>query len=452
MERRLPSVDRLLRMTELESLVIREGQGPTTDLVREILAEHRARSSAPSIPDLTAEIVGRAPTYFRPSLRPVINATGVIIHTNLGRAPLSDEALEAMTSVGRGYSNLEFDLEDGGRGSRTVHLEKSIVSVTGAESAMAVNNNASALLLVLSALCSEREVVISRGQAVEIGGGFRIPDVMKQSGARLVEVGTTNRTYLSDYEAAIGNETAALIRVHSSNFRVVGFTSSVEVAELVSLAQRKRIIVLDDLGSGCLLDTRQFGLGHEPTVQDSVAAGADLVMFSGDKLLGGPQAGLIAGRRKLIEQLKKHPLARALRMDKASIAALNATLRHYQRGEALTRIPVWKMIAMSARDIERRARRWQRAVPRISTLVSGKSMVGGGSLPEESLPTTLVAISEAEGIRTDEIARNLRALPRSIVARVARDHVLLDPRTVDPRDDRYVVSELAKLSATALPS
>jgi L-seryl-tRNA(Ser) seleniumtransferase len=427
----------------------REGAAPVTDLVREVLAEHRAESSAPATTDLVAEVLDRARTHFQPSLRPVINATGVIIHTNLGRAPLSPEAQGAMAAVSRGYSNLEFDLEGGGRGSRSAHLEKSLISVTGAESAMAVNNNASALLLVLSALCAGREVVISRGQAVEIGGGFRIPDVMKQSGASLVEVGTTNRTYLADYEAAMGEETAALIRVHTSNFRVIGFTSTVDLPDLVALARRKGLLVLDDLGSGCLLDTRPFGLGYEPTVQESVAAGADLVMFSGDKLLGGPQAGIVVGRRKLIEQLKRHPLARALRMDKGSIAALNATLRHYQRGEALDRVPVWRMIAMPLSVISRRARRWQRAAGPIATVVEGRSMIGGGSLPAESLPTTLVAVSEAEGLRPEEVARAMRSLPTPIVARVARNQLLLDPRTVDPGDDRYVATELARISPAA---
>ena len=283
----------------------------------------------------------------------MINATGVIIHTNLGRAPLSDATIEAMAAVGRSYSNLEFDLDSGGRGSRYDHLEQLLVRVTGAEAAMAVNNNAAALLLALSALCQGREVVISRGQLVEIGGGFRVPDVMAQSGAHLVEVGTTNRTRLADYSAAIGENTAALMRVHESNFRVIGFTESVSIDELAPLARERGVLSMDDLGSGCLLDPRPYGLAAEPTPQASLRAGADLVLFSGDKLLGGPQAGIIVGRKDLIATLRRHPLARALRLDKTSIAGLNATLLHYVKGEATREVPVWRMISMPLEDIER---------------------------------------------------------------------------------------------------
>lgn len=446
MERRLPSVDRILRDSAVAELLGREGVAPVTDLVRHVLKEHRDAGQAPSLTALVEEVQSRAGIHFRPSLRGVVNATGVIIHTNLGRAPLSDEAISAMEEVSRGYSNLEFDLAQGSRGSRLGHLERALVAVTGAEAALAVNNNASALLLVLSALCRGREVVISRGQAVEIGGGFRIPDVMNQSSCRLVEVGTTNRTYLADYEGAISEETAALIRVHSSNFRVVGFTASVSLEDLTGLAQRRRLLLLDDLGSGCLIDTSQFGLVREPLVQESVEDGADLVMFSGDKLLGGPQAGIIVGRRRLIDALKRHPLARALRMDKASIAALEATLGHYRRGEALAKVPVWRMISMPVTEIQRRAKGWLRASGGLAKLVAGNSVVGGGSLPEESLPTMLLAIPQSEGVDPQAVASKLRALPRPIVGRVAQRQLLLDPRTVHPRDDRYVADQLRELS------
>ena len=310
--------------------------------------------------------------------------------------------------------------------------------LTGAEGAIAVNNNASALLLTLSALAQGREVIISRGQAVEIGGGFRIPDVMLQSGARLVEVGTTNRTYLRDYESAITPETVAIMRVHASNFRVIGFTTSPSIHELGSLAQKRGLLLLDDLGSGCLLDTTQFGLAPEPTVGESIAAGADLVLFSGDKLLGGPQAGIIVGREELIAQLRRHPLARAVRMDKASIAALTATLHHYLRGEALTKVPVWRMIATPVRDIERRARRWARAVGAAARVVDGRSMIGGGSLPEESLPSKLVAVS-GDGAYVAALARRLRTADPPVVARIEHDALLLDPRTVRPDEDRALV-------------
>ena len=446
MKPRLPSVDSILRQPAIAELVQREGQGATTELIRSVLSEHRRALTTPSADDLVEEIGALATVYFQPSLRPVINASGVIIHTNLGRAPLSADAVAAMEGVSRGYSNLEFDLEQGMRGARSVHVEEALTAVTGAEAGMVVNNNASALLLALTELCRDAEVVISRGQAVEIGGGFRIPDVMSQSGARLVEVGTTNRTYISDYESAVSVETAALVRVHSSNFRVSGFTHSVSLAEMAELARSKRVLLLDDLGSGCLLDTSQFGLSVEPLVQQSVQAGADLVMFSGDKLLGGPQAGIIVGRRRLIDRLKRHPLARALRMDKGSLAALHATLRHYQRGEALSKLPVWQMISMPEDRIRRRANRWRRASPATATVKAGRSMIGGGSLPEESLPTAVLAISQAEGIQPEEVARELRMLPRPIIGRVARGELLLDPRTVDPGDDSYVATQLSRLT------
>jgi L-seryl-tRNA(Ser) seleniumtransferase len=443
---RLPSVDLVLRQGQVRSLAMDHGLEPVTELVRSVLAEHRSsRPAIPTLSQLISEIDERARRDFLPSLRGVVNATGVVIHTNLGRAPLSEDALRAIRDVSRGYSNLEFDLAGGQRGSRYAHLEDLLCKVSGAEAAMAVNNNASALFLVLSAFCRDKEVIISRGQLVEIGGGFRIPDVMAQSGARLVEVGTTNRTYLADYERAISEHMAALVRVHSSNFRTVGFTAEAPIGELAELAHANRLMLLDDLGSGCLIDTTQFGLQPEPLVQSSVAAGADLVMFSGDKLLGGPQAGLIVGRRRLIDQLRSHPLSRVLRMDKASIAALNATLKHYWKGEALEKVPVWRMIAASEESLRRRARSWQRAVGSVAGVRAGRSMVGGGSLPGESLPTTLLKIPEAEGVKPEVLANTLRNLPRPIVARVAGGSLLLDPRTVDPSDDRYVSSTLDRI-------
>ena len=315
---------------------------------------------------------------------------------------------------------------------------------------MAVNNNAAAVLLALSALATGqaaletgREVVISRSQLVEIGGGFRIPDVMAQSGCRLAEVGTTNRTYLRDYEAAITEDTAALMRVHSSNFKIVGFTASVTLEELAQLARDRGLVLIDDLGSGCLLDTTQFGLPPEPTPRDSIAAGADIALFSGDKLLGGPQAGIIAGKREAVEKLRRHPLARALRMDKASIAALAATFNHYLKDEALEKIPVWRMIATPLDAVARRAKRWARAAgdgaPSDSVnIIDGRSLIGGGSLPEEGLPTKLLAIRG----EADTLARRLREHETPVIARIERDTVLLDPRTVHPREDKIVVAAL----------
>jgi L-seryl-tRNA(Ser) seleniumtransferase len=396
---------------------------------------------APDEGQIIENVLSLAEAVLRPSLRPVINATGVIIHTNLGRAPLSEETIDAMATASRGYSNLEFDLEAGERGSRYAHMEAALVRLTGAEAAMAVNNNASALLLTLSALCRDREVIISRGQAVEIGGGFRIPDVMRQSGARLVEVGTTNRTYLRDYEGAITEETRAIMRVHASNFRIIGFTESPGIESIARRAHEHGLLLLDDLGSGCLINPRPFGLAHEPTVQESVKAGADLTLFSGDKLLGGPQAGVIIGRRSVIDDLRRHPLARAVRMDKATIAGLNATLLHYLRGEALEKVPVWRMIAMPLKEIERRAARWARTAGSSAKLVDGRSMVGGGSLPEESLPTKLLAIA-ADGVRLAEIARRLRTGDPAVVGRIENDCLLLDPRTVRPDEDAALLKAL----------
>jgi L-seryl-tRNA(Ser) seleniumtransferase len=313
--------------------------------------------------------------------------------------------------------------------------------VTGAEAAIAVNNNAAAVLLALSALCQSREVIISRGQLVEIGGGFRVPDVMAQSGAHLVEVGTTNRTRLADYSAAIGENTAALMRVHESNFRVIGFTESVSIDELAPLARDGAVLSIDDLGSGCLLDPRPYGLAAEPTPQGSLRAGADLVLFSGDKLLGGPQAGIIVGRKDLIATLRRHPLARALRLDKTSIAGLNATLLHYVKGEATREVPVWRMISTPLADIDQRASRWASEIGSGSHVVDGVSMVGGGSLPGESLPTRLLSIPASSG-SADDLARALRGSKTPVIGRIDHNELCFDPRTVDPRQDEALIEAL----------
>jgi L-seryl-tRNA(Ser) seleniumtransferase len=440
--RSLPSVDRMLSDERIRALSTRCAADTVVDLVREELEATRGRIRAgeepPGFAQIAAAIVGRAEALLEPTLHPVVNATGVIIHTNLGRAPLSDETLAAMAAVGRGYSNLEFDLDAGERGSRYVHLEEMLRRLTGAEAAMAVNNNASAVLLTLSALAQGREVIVSRGQLVEIGGGFRIPDVIRQSRACLVEVGTTNRTYLEDYEATIGEDTAALMRIHASNFRIVGFTDSVPLPDLARLAHQRGLLLIDDIGSGCLLDTTPFGLAAEPTPQESLKAGADVTLFSGDKLLGGPQAGIIVGRQAVLAALRHHPLARAMRMDKASIAGLAATLSHYVRGEAIEKVPVWHMITAPTEALGRRARRWARAVGADAAVVEGRSMVGGGSLPEEGLPTRLLAIRSHPRLSAEVVARRLRAHRPPVIPRIERDTLLLDPRTVDPREDRVV--------------
>jgi L-seryl-tRNA(Ser) seleniumtransferase len=475
--RGLPSVDRLLADERMRALSAQYSGATVVALAREELSAAReaiGRGEQPPKLELLVEAIDRrARAALTPSLRAAINATGVILHTNLGRAPLSDDAIAAIADVTRGYSNLEFDLEAGERGSRHAHLEEQVRRLTGAEAAFAVNNNAAAVLLTLSALAHHREVIISRGQLVEIGGGFRIPDVMAESGAFLMETGTTNRTYLRDYEEAITEQSAALMRVHASNFKVIGFTASVPLGEMAQLAHERGLLLIDDLGSGCLLDTTRFGLAAEPTPQESVAAGADIVLFSGDKLLGGPQAGIIAGRRELVERLRRHPMARALRLDKASIAGLAATLDHYLRDEALEQVPVWRMIAAPVDAIARRARRWARAAGGGARVIDGRSMIGGGSLPEESLPTKLLAIGGGEAAvaeagtprlqqdrrrgsrsgkpglrrvnnvpRAEELSRRLRAFAPPVIARVERDTVLLDPRTVHPREDRTVIEAL----------
>ncbi len=357
--RSLPSVDRLLAVPALMSFAEEHGHTVTLEAVRAALVDARSRlaegESAPDLAALAEDALARARDTVTGTLVPVINATGVIVHTNLGRAPLSHSAYAAMESVASGYSNLEYDLEAGEHGSRYIHTEDLLRKLTGAEAALVVNNNAGAVFLTLSALAREREVVISRGQLVEIGGGFRIPDVLRQSGARLVEVGTTNRTHKSDYEGALSSETALLLRVHSSNFKQIGFTAEVALTDMVSLARAAGVLVIDDLGSGTLLDTSRYGLAREPMIQESIMAGADLVTFSGDKLLGGPQAGLIVGRADLVGRLRQHPLARALRVDKATLSALQATLLHYLRGEAEREIPVWRMISTPREILSARA-------------------------------------------------------------------------------------------------
>ncbi|MCC7511329.1 MAG: L-seryl-tRNA(Sec) selenium transferase, partial [Anaerolineae bacterium] len=361
--RDLPSVEQLLQTPRLADLAARFGRPLALDALRFSLDE--ARGAAKSGVDLPPRdsLVSRAEAildeWTRPTLQPVVNATGVILHTNLGRAPMSRAALDAMTLAARGYSNLEFDLSTGRRGSRTVHAEALLQKLTGAESALVVNNNAGAVLLVLSALAKGRRVVIARTQLVEIGGSFRVPDVMKQSGAKLAEVGATNKVHLKDYKEALTDGAAMVLRAHRSNFKIVGFTEEPPLEKIANLAHEFHVPFVDDLGSGALLDTAKFGLGHEPTVQESLAAGADLVCFSGDKLLGGPQAGIIVGRKDLLDKIKRHPLARAVRADKLCLAALTATLLHYLKDEATREVPVWRMISMEPRAVKVRAEAWR---------------------------------------------------------------------------------------------
>jgi L-seryl-tRNA(Ser) seleniumtransferase len=384
-----------------------------------------------------------------PSLRPAINATGVIVHTNLGRAPLADEALERAAAVARGYSNLEFDLDAGTRGHRHVHAERLVRDLTGAEAALVVNNNAAAVLLVLAALAAGREAIVSRGELVEIGGGFRVPDVMAQSGAVLREVGTTNRTRVDDYAVAIGERTALLLRVHPSNFTIEGFTERPRVEDLAALARRFTLPLVEDLGSGWLggaIETPP-ALAGEPSVADSLAAGADVVTFSGDKLLGGPQAGLIAGRRALIDRIRTHPLMRAVRADKVTYAALEATLALWAQPARRRRIPVYRMLTMSADEIDRRARAVAAALSGVAGLesrtVDGESTIGGGSAPGSALPTRLLAVRRA-GMSAAALEAHLRGGTPPIVARIQDDAVVIDLRTVRNDDDRTIVARCAQ--------
>lgn len=428
--RDLPSVDRLLREPALAALP----HDLALHAARDVLDEARAATHNGGWPyrleDLPRLIQDRVRDASQPPLRPVLNASGVIIHTNLGRAPLSQAALRAGAEASEGYSNLEYDLARGQRGSRHNLVTDLLRRLTGAEDALVTNNNAAAVLLILSALGQGREAIISRGQLVEIGGGFRIPDVMRQSGVNLVEVGTTNRTYAADFQNAITPETALLLRVHSSNFVQVGFVHQPELEDLVEVGRKHELPVVDDLGSGSLLDTARFGLATEPMVQTSVAAGMSLVAFSGDKLLGGPQAGIIVGRSSLIAQLRRHPLMRAIRPDKLTLAALGATLVHYVRGEAEREVPVWRMISTTSEALRARAEALAQSLGGSS--LETRSAIGGGSMPGQSQPSWAVALPTQSA---DELAAQLRRANPPVIARIQDDRVLLDLRAVLPEQD-----------------
>ena len=432
--RELPSVDAVLMDDQVRSLAGSMAPWAVADLVREVL--ERARTAAvrgaavPTAADVSKEVVTAASAW-RSWPRSVINATGVVLHTNLGRAPLSQAAVSAASTAASAYGDLEYDLKSGIRGSRQAVPGELLRRVTRAEAAIVVNNNASAVLLGLSALAGGKQVITSRGEAVEIGGGFRVPDVLRASGAELVEVGTTNRTYAQDFERAISEHTGAILAVHASNFRTVGFTHAPSLAELVDLGSRYSVPVLHDLGSGCLLDTSMYGLAHEPTPQESLGAGVDVAFFSADKLLGGPQAGLIVGKRQPVTELSGHPLARAVRADKMTLAALSETLLHYLRGEAEREVPIWRMISAADTQIEERAQELQRSAGSRGCVVPTRSTVGGGSLPGETLPSWAVSIEPGSG-GADALTAALRRGNPPIIGRIEDGRVLLDPRTVLP--------------------
>jgi len=443
----IPSIEQLRQRAAVRTLEERYGRDALVGALRDAAAALRdslARGDTlPSGEDAAAESIAREAERrlergFEPSLRRAINATGVVIHTNLGRAPLAASALGRIAELGAGYSNLEYDVARGARGSRTIHAEMLLTRITGAEAAAVVNNNAAATLLMLAALGSGREVLISRGELVEIGGGFRVPDVMAQSGAILREVGTTNRTRAGDYAAALGERTALILRVHPSNFRIEGFTERPSLEELVSLGRQFNVPVAEDLGSGALLPI----VKGEPLVGESLSAGADVVCFSGDKLLGGPQAGILVGKRELIDRVRKHPLMRALRVDKLTYAALEATLLEYLAGRATQAVPVARMLAMKAHEIEPRARALASALVRAgweASVIDGRSAVGGGSAPGVELPTKLVAIRRS-GLSADAIENALRKNDPPVIARIENDRVVVDLRTVAEADDAIVIA------------
>jgi L-seryl-tRNA(Ser) seleniumtransferase len=458
----IPAVERVLQEPLLRA-ALEQGDLPrkvTVEAVRDVLEDARRAIRAGETVDLdparlARAVVGVAHAKIAPRLVRVVNASGVVLHTNLGRAPLGCEAMEAMQRV-MGYCNIEYDLAKGRRGYRHDSVEGLIRELTGAEAALVTNNNAAAVLLALTALARGREVVVSRGELVEIGGAFRVPDVMVQSGGLLREVGTTNKTYLRDYEHAITPETALLLKVHRSNYRILGFTAEVSLAELVNLGSRSGISVMEDLGSGCLVDLSQYGLEQEPTVQDAVATGADLVTFSGDKLLGGPQAGILAGRKEAIECCSRHPLMRALRPDKVTFAALEATLAVYRDpAKAVARLPALAMLLKGEDALRVRAERLAEALrralqDRLQVAVrQDVSEVGGGSLPLQQLPTWVVELRQLEpGVSRIEAA--LRNHRPPVIARIREDALVLDPRTLREDEEETVVEALS--AATAEPS
>ena len=440
--RDIPSVDQILHNPLTEQLLGSYGHAWTVSAIRQL--QDDLRQTLPNLTEMPSDekLINSLETILKkqsqPSLRTVINATGVLLHTNLGRAPLSHAALAAVESVASGYSTLEYDLIKGKRGKRDVHASDLLARLTSGESALVVNNNAAAVLLALSALAKGKKVAISRSELVEIGGGFRIPDVMKQSGAKLLEVGTTNRVRLSDFEQAIAEGASMLLVAHQSNFKIIGFTEDPALEDLAKLAHQHNLPLMVDLGSGAFLDTAKYGLAHEPTVQEVLAKGADLVCFSGDKLLGGPQAGILVGHGDLLAKIRCHPLYRAIRADKLCLAALSATLEQYMKGKAELEIPLYMMLSRSLEDLTKQV---HRCIDRLQTgsALEGFSTVGGGSLPGETLPTCLLALKVKSPAK---LAALLREADPPIITRVQDDLLLIDPRTVLPWQEENLLKGL----------
>jgi L-seryl-tRNA(Ser) seleniumtransferase len=458
---KIPAVDRLLNSSLLVKLMARYPRSLVLQAIHQVLEEIRQEikardgfqdASKLSVESVSGRIGERLEILDRPSLKPLINATGIVVHTNLGRSLLAEKVLQKFGPVAGGYSNLEFDLDKGERGSRYIHIQEILKEITGSEAAMVVNNNAAAVFLSLDTLAKGREVIVSRGQLVEIGGSFRIPDVMKKSGAKLVEVGTTNKTHLRDYESAIGPDTALLLKVHQSNFQIIGFSEEVDTATLVNLGRKHGLPVMEDLGSGCFIDFSKYGLLKEPTVQDVVSQGVDVVTFSGDKMLGGPQSGIILGRKDLIEPIARNQLTRALRIDKLTLLALEETLRLYRDEQtAIREIPTLRMILQTYETLKAKARRLIRMIGEVDrenfslALSNGDSKVGGGALPLLSLPSSLVALSPGK-LSANTMEAWLRAYDPPVIARVEKERVLLDVRTIQDNEMKTVARAIRALA------
>jgi L-seryl-tRNA(Ser) seleniumtransferase len=457
--RKIPSLDSLLRQDAARALVREFGHDVAATAGRAVLDDARKRIAASPSADVSPEhLVARLRSHlekkFAPSLSPAINATGIVMHSGLGRAVLSEAAREALSAVSLGYSTLALDLENGKRVSRDRHVEALLRELTGAEAATVANNNAAGTVLILNTLARGKEVVVSRGQLVEIGGSFRMPDVMTTSGAVLREVGTTNKTHLRDYHEALTDSTGAILRVHHSNYRIVGFAEEPGIEELVALGRSRGVPVVDDLGSGALVDLKDYGLASEPMVQASIRAGADIVCFSGDKLIGGPQCGIIVGQAAWIQKIKKNPLARAFRCGKLSLAALEATLRLFLAPERLAeRHPIYRMLSLTPDELGRRAKKLAASLrkslsPEIAISVEdGQSQVGSGAVPIETLPTKVLSL-RSPGISVEDLARRLRLLAPPIFARIRKDAILFDLRTIQPDEDAVIGRSLIGLLKT----
>ena len=450
--RNLPSVNQLLESAPLKKMVASVNHRVVVDGVRSFLDDLRQQVSStaddvviPSAHELAEKIARWLETEEKPYLRPVINATGIILHTGLGRAPLANDAIAAMNSIAHGYASVEVDLETGLRGQRIQAVHRLLCELTGAEAAVVVNNNAAATMITLSTLAAGKEVIVSRGQLVEIGGSYRLPQVMECSGAILREVGTTNKTYVSDYEAAINETTGALLRVHPSNYEIVGFTNSVSTKELVRVAKQRNLPLIDDIGSGALVDFSKYGLSDEPIASQSIEDGADVILFSGDKLIGGPQCGIIVGKRKWTDKILANPLMRAMRVDKLTLAALAATLRLYRNMEtAEQEIPLLRMLSMPNENLKLRAEKIAGQIGHLSAIgscevIEEKSMLGGGSLPTQSIPTWCLALTPADQ-SVDKFATRLRKGSPALIGRVQKERLLCDLRTISPAQDIQLVS------------